>query len=218
LILLVGTRFAMRAAMRRTLLSVFLAMTVAGCDDRQTALHDPNEVDGGGSGGGGGDGGSSGGGGGTEAGSPHADAAIDGEAGAPSHVGPNACNNLAQLGSGVDVMFSTQPVPAALGGTVADGTYRLISETLFGQSTDQDLGSRGDPSTLVIAGATAQEIISTDNGDVRSTSALTVQGTAFKQQQTCIAGHQPSSVDYTYTATQSSLTLYLQKIALHYEK
>lgn len=157
------------------------------------------------SGGAGGSGGaaSSGGTGGSGGGGSSGGSATCGSADVPDG---GACTSLVDVGPTVTgTCDATGTLPVGTGGTIADGTYVLTSQTYYGSTTCPN----GQLSaTLVIAGDCWEESVSagTSSGPVAFTATFTVvvQGNQVTRTSTCLsAGLTASSPSSSSTFTAS---------------
>lgn len=98
-------------------------------------------------------------------------------------------------------------MPTPVGGTIADGTYVLISETFYGQGCPQ---GEQDRNTWLVCGSvwqTVQELI--QNGSTMANLYdinVTANGPSLQLQGTC--GF-TQSLTIQYDATPTTLTLYV---------
>jgi hypothetical protein len=118
--------------------------------------------------------------------------------------GENDCNGLSQVGPAVTATCAAGAAPAALGGTVLDGTYVLTATVLFGTCALPDLSE-----TLVISQGTVESLATSADGTVTRKS-LTYEipqpGTLLVETQTCPSG---LIANIRYSATPTTLTIYL---------
>jgi hypothetical protein len=134
------------------------------------------------------------------------------------------CNSIANNGQPVSAVESAAAMPAATGGTIADGTYDLVGWTYF---TTVDAGggppptnSDGGVNTLEEVfvfsasdgGTGALQLVLAQNGerDQRVDATLAFTGTAFDFTQACgNVGNLHLGYSVAGTGSGSSLLLYL---------
>lgn len=133
------------------------------------------------------------------------DAAIDRaasspDAGAASAADP-ACTSLADIGSTIELSVEPIVAPAAMGGSIVDGTYVLTSGKVF-TGPGGESGTGDDRSmTLRVTGSVIE--IARPEGGTKGT--FTVAGTTLHMSETC-----PKSevTDLGYTATPTSFEIF----------
>jgi hypothetical protein len=121
-----------------------------------------------------------------------------------------ACNTLTTQGAAITPTCATGTAPVGTGGVIADGTYVLTSETIYGGSCTSPFSLT---ETITIAGDCVQAVV----GDILSATVsarLTRQGSSIAFTTTCQhvdadgAVFQPDTATQTYTATATTLTLF----------
>lgn len=116
--------------------------------------------------------------------------------------GGSGCNYLVQLGVQVDASISAAQPPAALGGAITDGFYKLTGAKLYGGATGGKFWR-----TLRFVGSEMKTVERDGSATVDWTSAGTyvVNGTSLKRTDSCpgTAVH-----DMGFTATSASFVAY----------
>jgi hypothetical protein len=134
------------------------------------------------------------------------------------------CNALTTAGAPYSpLVLSSQPVPAAEGGTVSDGTYVLTSQVLYTSHGTGDASALGTLAEKIsVSGSTWQAALSyqyaggpvtgadggllwtLEGGTSASTATLTfaAKGGSFTLTQTCGTGSLSQSGTYTATPTE----------------
>jgi hypothetical protein len=100
---------------------------------------------------------------------------------------PAACNTLGQTASPVAQLRVAEATPTPTGGAVPDGTYHLISDTVF-TGVGGATGATGYSSSLTtLCSALVCEIALDDtaDGDPKQTFMLTISGTTLTETQSC---------------------------------
>ena len=122
-----------------------------------------------------------------------------------------ACSELVLDAPAVGLTYDAAAPPASSGGTIADGTYFLTAQVVYGTASGSTilLGR----TKVVIAGASWQEVSggpepSSVNPDRRQTYTLNASGTSLSLARTCPSAGQAQAVEYTAEATR--LTLFVQ--------
>jgi hypothetical protein len=121
-----------------------------------------------------------------------------------------ACNTLSNVATAITPTCVSGTIPVGTGGTIADGTYVLTSQTYYQDTTCSKVPLS---ETIAIAGDCIQLVFgSIFTGTLSGT--LTTQGNTFAATQTC----QHFDVDgavvsmdaqmKTYTATSAAFTLF----------
>jgi hypothetical protein len=119
--------------------------------------------------------------------------------------GATVCNALPNTATPVTVTQVAQDPPAPQGGTVADGTYKMTSETIY-TGAGGATGPMGTQTvTIQITGATIQ--VAKDFDPPTSTYTLATSGTGFTTTGACPPGLGP--LQGSYTATPTSFTVLL---------
>ena len=111
---------------------------------------------------------------------------------------------------------TTDPAPAAAGGTIANGTYVLTSETLHGEShfPPGTFDAQKVTSTLEVTGAVLQDVSKDTMATVkRSTNTVAVTGTSLTLTQTCSFpakdGGASAAKATPFTANATTLSLFV---------
>jgi len=120
----------------------------------------------------------------------------------------NACNDLVNNAPAVTLVAIADSPPAALGGTLVDGTYWLTGFNVFtGPGGTTDLSTFTANATFVLSGTTMQQVLSSNGGaEKRYTSTVSTSGTTLYATDTC---PEPVTEQDPYTATPTKLTIYL---------
>jgi len=121
--------------------------------------------------------------------------------------GANACNDLVDNSPAVTLVAIADSAPAALGGTLVDGTYWLTGFYVFtGPGGLTDLSTFTGSITFVLSETTMQQVLSSNGGvEKRSTSTVSTSGNTLYATDTC---PEPDSGQVPYTATPTELRLY----------
>lgn len=111
------------------------------------------------------------------------------DAGTGSDGGTGSCSAPAAAGALVAEQFSSDVSPQPTGGTVPDGEYELIADTLY----ESDAGTSGPTGvqrkqTLLIAGSAVSTTIVDGSGTQALQYSLTYAGPTMTVTQTCPAG------------------------------
>jgi hypothetical protein len=122
------------------------------------------------------------------------------------------CNAIVQQGpANVNVITSTTAPAAALGGTIADGTYVLTAATQHNAAgTNGEVAGSFGKVTRELAGNVLQSVGTTSVQTKRATETVAVNGTTIDLTAVCafppVMG--AFAVPTTFTATATTLTLY----------
>ncbi|HSO31732.1 MAG TPA: hypothetical protein VLT33_04435 [Labilithrix sp.] len=124
----------------------------------------------------------------------------------PTTPPPTACHAVTADGAAIPITMVAADPPAPLGGTIVDGTYRLVDAKLYTHPG----GSAGPlpitiKATIAISGTVANVAQDTSKSSERLTATVVTSGTSVTFTQTCPKGD-------TNTATYSGgtdLTLFL---------
>lgn len=125
------------------------------------------------------------------------------------------CNSVNDTSLPVNATCLSGTMPTGTGGTIADGTYVLTSQTFYnaGSVCPGPLAQ-----TLVVTGSCAQvATVAYPNGastNIQGTVSLTTQGSAITLFPQCTASASgdftPELQQGTYTATATSVTFYIR--------
>jgi hypothetical protein len=115
-----------------------------------------------------------------------------------SHTG--ACNAVAQLGDVVHPTCTTDPTPTMTGGTIAEGTYVLTTETYFGCSSPLPTSQSV---TMVISGSAFESRLDCNGCPPTMSGTFTINGNELSMTTICPAN--VSSSVAAFTATESNL-------------
>jgi hypothetical protein len=113
------------------------------------------------------------------------DATVDATAdtGADATADAGLCNTVAYAGPAVAIMTSSAALPTPAGGTIADGTYALVSDTYYAGRSTSDTSRRV---TARVQGGTLQVEVSTNGGaDYHLNFSFSTSGSAFTMTPTC---------------------------------
>ncbi len=136
--------------------------------------------------------------------------------------GPNQfavpCHDLQLQGPAVMTIGRTEPLPAAEGGTVVDGTYVLTAVNRYG-TTAEGRVEMDDPQrfTLAVRGTVIQQTSESQRSVVRRTTVtFTTAGAKVEPTLACGILLVSPLVEPTYTATPTILTLFEAPASLTY--
>lgn len=126
-----------------------------------------------------------------------------------------SCNDLVLDAPAVGFSYDAGPAPAALGGSIADGTYFLTAQIVYDTASGPtDALGRTE---VEVAGTTWQEVDgdptpSTVNPDRHFTNTLSITDTTLDLTQTCPSGGGTTSSDFSADAT--AVTVYITDAGL----
>jgi hypothetical protein len=117
------------------------------------------------------------------------------------------CNNLVLDAPSAKMTFTSAPSPAALGGTIADGTYFLSGIVGYGSSSSSTVPS--GRTKIVVSGGSWQWVDTVDDiSERRFTYSATVSGTSLSLARTCPSGSTRTN-DGRFTATATEFTIFV---------
>jgi hypothetical protein len=122
--------------------------------------------------------------------------------------GPTVCNTLVNSGQPVTAMQVASDPPAAQGGTPANGTYLLTSETIYTGAGGATGPSGTQRITIQIQGSTVQ--VSKNTSPPTSTYDLTTTGTTYTAAGECPP--QVGGLMGSYTATATTFVVSIAAI------
>src|SRR5262249_37184318 len=127
----------------------------------------------------------------------------------PDAAPPAACNSLTLDGApSVEVKLVGAAAPLPMGGPVHEGSYVLTSANVYTGpgGTSGSFGSSEREKLVLAAGTTKSVFTLPDDTTAVRSGTFSTSGHKLTMQLDCPAAGQPSTTDYTATAT--SLTLY----------
>jgi hypothetical protein len=120
------------------------------------------------------------------------------EAGVCGSGSPGACNQVMNVGTVVNATCVTGSPPAMTGGTIADGTYVLVSATAYATTCSGVTLPTGGPTTVVFAAGCEQSIDVTGGAQ---TYTWTTSGSTLTTNEVCPGAGTVENIPYTATAT-----------------
>jgi hypothetical protein len=138
-------------------------------------------------------------------------------------LGGGVCNQMANVGEAVTPTCASGAPPTMTGGTIADGTYVMTAETLYGQGCgDSGVPMAPQAETYVLSGACLQAVLTsngeseslgpdgstttfTDGGQLTETSSVSIQGNQLSLTTLCPVGDEETT-HLTFTATAKTVT------------
>jgi hypothetical protein len=115
------------------------------------------------------------------------------------------CNELTPSGPSVTVQCVSGTAPTPSGGTIADGTYEMVSSSFYGTPCTSDT-ERIVWNVCGDAWATAETLM-LGPGTVRVDGTVTLGPSTVVLQTTCSSPTEPAT-KFGYDATPTSLTIY----------
>ena len=118
---------------------------------------------------------------------------------------PRLCTTLGYAGAAVDPVAVSGSAPTAAGGSIADGTYRLTSYTVYNNAIDPSKVQSLQASFKFAAGAYEIAFASSKGGEAKESGTVTTKGTLLQLTKSCPSTMTESERRYSATATRFDL-------------
>ena len=137
------------------------------------------------------------------------DAAADAHtADAGQDVAPKTCTDLQASTTSVTLVDVLGPAPAPTGGTIASGTYDLVSAHHYSNTQEGPTSTRFRASVR-ITGSTGEQAFAENNGKAElSSGTFVTSGTNFVNTQTCPPPTTSQAKSIPYSATSTVIRIY----------